>query len=130
MTGKKNTDGCPICVRSCADGAVLPITPKNRNQTEQMEFCMNQAELIETVATNAGIKKADAAKVVQAVFEGISGALGRGEDVRLAGFGIFEVAERAAREGRNPRTGEVVAIAASKAPKFKPAKQLRDLVNG
>lgn len=95
-----------------------------------MEFCMNQAELIETVATNADIKKADAAKVVQAVFEGISSALGRGEDVRLAGFGIFEVAERAAREGRNPRTGEVVAIAASKAPKFKPAKQLRDSVNG
>ncbi|AWK85583.1 HU family DNA-binding protein [Azospirillum thermophilum] len=91
---------------------------------------MNQAELIDTVATTAGIKKADAAKVVQAVFEGISGALGRGEDVRLAGFGIFEVAERAAREGRNPRTGEVVKIAASKAPKFKPAKQLRDSVNG
>lgn len=91
---------------------------------------MNQAELIETVATNAGIKKADAAKVVQAVFEGISSALGKGEEVRLAGFGIFEVAERAEREGRNPRTGEVVKIAAAKAPKFKPAKQLRDAVNG
>lgn len=91
---------------------------------------MNQAELIESVATTAGIKKTEAAKVVQAVFEGISSALGKGEEVRLAGFGIFEVAERAAREGRNPRTGEVVKIAASKAPKFKPAKQLRDAVNG
>lgn len=91
---------------------------------------MNQAELIETVATTAGIKKTEAAKVVQAVFEGISAALGRGEEVRLAGFGIFEVAERAEREGRNPRTGDVVKIAASKAPKFKPAKQLRDSVNG
>jgi DNA-binding protein HU-beta len=90
---------------------------------------MNQAELIDTVATSAGIKKADASKVVQAVFEGISSALGRGEEVRLSGFGIFEVTERAAREGRNPRTGEVVKIAASKAPKFKPAKQLRDSVN-
>ncbi len=91
---------------------------------------MNQAELIETVATTAGIKKTEAAKVVQAVFEGISAALGRGEEVRLAGFGIFEVAERAERDGRNPRTGDVVKIAASKAPKFKPAKQLRDSVNG
>lgn len=91
---------------------------------------MNQAELIDTIATNAGIKKSDAAKVVQAVFEGITSALGRGEEVRLAGFGIFEVAERAAREGRNPRTGEVVQISASKTPKFKPAKQLRDAVNG
>ncbi|HEY0835050.1 MAG TPA: HU family DNA-binding protein [Azospirillum sp.] len=91
---------------------------------------MNQAELIESVATAADIKKTEAAKVVQAVFEGISSALGKGEEVRLAGFGIFEVAERAAREGRNPRTGEVVKIAASKAPKFKPAKQLRDAVNG
>lgn len=90
---------------------------------------MNQAELIETVATSAGIKKTEAAKVVQSVFEGISSALGRGEEVRLAGFGIFEVAERAAREGRNPRTGDIVKIAASKAPKFKPAKQLRDAVN-
>lgn len=91
---------------------------------------MNQAELIETVASAAGIKKTEAAKVVQSVFEGISSALGRGEEVRLAGFGIFEIAERAAREGRNPRTGEVVQISASKAPKFKPAKQLRDAVNG
>jgi DNA-binding protein HU-beta len=91
---------------------------------------MNQAELIESVATTAGIKKSDAAKVIQSVFEGITSALGRGEEVRLAGFGIFEVAERAEREGRNPRTGEVVKIAASKAPKFKPAKQLRDTVNG
>ena len=90
---------------------------------------MNQAELIETVASSADIKKTEAAKVVQAVFEGISSALSRGEEVRLAGFGIFEVAERAAREGRNPRTGEVVTIAASKAPKFKPAMQLRDSVN-
>ena len=90
---------------------------------------MNQAELIETVASSADIKKTEAAKVVQAVFEGISSALSRGEEVRLAGFGIFEVAERAAREGRNPRTGEVVTIAASKAPKFKPAKLLRDSVN-
>ncbi len=91
---------------------------------------MNQAELIDAVATAAGIKKTEAAKAVQTVFEGISDALTKGEDVRLAGFGIFEVAERAARDGRNPRTGEPVKIAASKAAKFKPAKQLRDAING
>jgi len=90
---------------------------------------MNQTELVETVATASGIKKTDASKVVQSVFEGISTALSRGEEVRLAGFGIFETVDRAAREGRNPRTGEVVAIPASKAPKFKPAKQLRDALN-
>jgi len=91
---------------------------------------MNQTELIDAVAATAGIKKSDAAKVIQAVFEGLTGSLSKGEEVRIAGFGIFEVAERAEREGRNPRTGETVTIAASKAPKFKPAKQLRDALNG
>ncbi|WP_282184083.1 HU family DNA-binding protein [Azospirillum brasilense] len=107
----------------------MPRTRENPHARRRQEFRMNQAELIETIATNAGIRKSDAAKVVQSVFEGISSALARGEEVRLAGFGIFEVAERAAREGRNPRTGEAVQIAASKAPRFKPAKQLRDVVN-
>lgn len=91
---------------------------------------MNQTELIDAVAQTAGIKKSDAAKVIQAVLEGLTGSLAKSEEVRIAGFGIFEVAERAAREGRNPRTGETVTIAASKAPKFKPAKQLRDALNG
>lgn len=90
---------------------------------------MNQADLIESVVTASGIKKSEADKVVRATFDAITQALGRGEEVRLAGFGIFEVTERAAREGRNPRTGEVVTIAASKAPKFKPAKQLKDAIN-
>lgn len=90
---------------------------------------MNQADLIESVVTASGIKKSEADKVVRAAFDAITQALGRGEEVRLAGFGIFEVTERAAREGRNPRTGEVVTIAASKAPKFKPAKQLKDAIN-
>jgi DNA-binding protein HU-beta len=91
---------------------------------------MNQADLIESVVVASGVKKADADKVVRAVFDAVSQALARGEEVRLAGFGIFEVAERAEREGRNPRTGEMVKIAASKAPKFKPAKQLKDALNG
>lgn len=91
---------------------------------------MNQADLIDSVVTASGIKKSDADKVVRAVFDAITQALARGEEVRLAGFGIFEVAERGEREGRNPRTGEVVTIAASKAPKFKAAKQLKDALNG
>lgn len=90
---------------------------------------MNQADLIESVVTASGIKKSEADKVVRAAFDAITQALSRGEEVRLAGFGIFEVTERAAREGRNPRTGEIVTIAASKAPKFKPAKQLKDAIN-
>ena len=91
---------------------------------------MNQLGLIETVAANAGLTNADATKAVQALLSGITAALGRGEEVRIAGFGGFEVTERAAREGRNPKTGEVVAIPASKEAKFKPAKALRDAVNG
>lgn len=91
---------------------------------------MNQADLIESVAAASGVKKTEADKVVRAVFDAVTQALARGEEVRLTGFGIFEVAERAEREGRNPRTGEVVKIAASKAPKFKPAKQLKDALNG
>lgn len=91
---------------------------------------MNQADLIESVAAASGVKKAEADKVVRAAFDAICQALARGEEVRLAGFGIFEVSERGEREGRNPRTGEVVKIAASRAPKFKPAKQLKDALNG
>ena len=90
---------------------------------------MNQAELIDSVAAVAGLTKADAAKVVQAVFSGIQATLAKGEEVRVPGFGIFEVSERAARQGRNPQTGAAIEIAAAKAPKFKPAKQLRDAVN-
>lgn len=90
---------------------------------------MNQTELIEVVAAASGLTKGDAAKIVHEVFQKITAALSQGEEVRVAGFGTFAAVERAAREGRNPRTGEVVPIAAAKAPKFKPAKQLRDAVN-
>ncbi|MEI6986374.1 MAG: HU family DNA-binding protein [Rhodospirillaceae bacterium] len=90
---------------------------------------MNQANLVEAVAEASGLTKGDATRVVHELFQKITGALSQGDEVRVPGFGTFAVAERAAREGRNPRTGEVVQIAASKAPKFKPAKQLRDAVN-
>ncbi|GAK32931.1 MULTISPECIES: HU family DNA-binding protein [Iodidimonas] len=90
---------------------------------------MNKNELIANVAEAADISKADATKAVDAVFSSISGALSKGDEVRLVGFGTFSIAHRAASQGRNPRTGEPIAIAASKQPKFKAGKQLKDAVN-
>ena len=90
---------------------------------------MNKNDLIASVAEAAGQSKADAGKAVDAVFESITGALSGGGDVRLVGFGTFSVANRAATKGRNPRTGEVIDIPASKQPKFKAGKGLKDAVN-
>jgi DNA-binding protein HU-beta len=90
---------------------------------------VNKNDLVAHVAETAEISKADAGKAVDAVFDGIIDALKKGDDVRLVGFGTFAVAERAASEGRNPRTGEKISIAASKQPKFKAGKALKDAVN-
>jgi DNA-binding protein HU-beta len=91
---------------------------------------MNKNDIAEVVAEATDTSKADAAKAVDCVFETISGALKNGDGVQLIGFGSFSVADRAAREGRNPRTGETLQIAASKQPKFKAGKALKDAVNG
>jgi DNA-binding protein HU-beta len=91
---------------------------------------VNKNDLVSSVAEAAGFSKADAGKAVDAVFESIKGALADGGEVRLVGFGTFSVSKRAAREGRNPRTGETIKIAASKQVKFKPGKDLADGVNG
>ncbi|ABC22353.1 HU family DNA-binding protein [Rhodospirillum rubrum] len=90
---------------------------------------MNKNDLIAAVADSAGLSKADAAKAVDGVFDAITGALKDDQEVRLVGFGTFAVTKRAATEGRNPRTGETIAIPASKQPKFKPGKGLKDAVN-
>ncbi len=90
---------------------------------------MNKNDLIASVAEAAGLSKADAGKSVDAVFDAVSGELASGGDVRLVGFGTFSVANRAATKGRNPRTGEVIDIPASKQPKFKAGKGLKDAVN-
>ncbi|QCN93976.1 HU family DNA-binding protein [Azospirillum argentinense] len=87
---------------------------------------MNKNDLVAHVADAVGLSKTDATKAVDAVFDGIADSLKNGEEVRLVGFGTFAVAERAASEGRNPRTGEKIAIPASKQPKFKPGKTLKD----
>ncbi len=90
---------------------------------------MNKNDLVATVAGSAGISKADAAKAVDSVFSAIADALKKGQEVRLVGFGTFSVAHRAATTGRNPRTGATIQIPASKQPKFKAGKGLKDAVN-
>lgn len=90
---------------------------------------MNKQELIATVADTSGLSKGDAVKAVEAVFETISGALKKGDEVRLVGFGTFSLSKRKASIGRNPRTGDPMTIKASSQPKFKAGKGLKDSVN-
>jgi DNA-binding protein HU-beta len=91
---------------------------------------MNKNDLVAAVAQSTDTSKADAAKAVDSVLDAITSALKSGDGVQLIGFGNFSVADRAARQGRNPRTGETIQIAASKQPKFKAGKALKDAVNG
>jgi DNA-binding protein HU-beta len=90
---------------------------------------LNKNDLIAKVSESSDLSKADAGKAVDAVFDSITGALSSGDEVRLVGFGTFAVAQRAATKGRNPRTGEEIDIPASKQPKFKAGKGLKDAVN-
>ena len=91
---------------------------------------MNKAELIAQMAAKTGLSKADAEKALNAFTETVGETLASKEKVSLVGFGTFEVSTRAAREGRNPQTGETMTIEASKSPKFKAGKALKDVVNG
>ena len=90
---------------------------------------MNKQELIGSVADATGLGKGDASKAVEGVFEAISAALKKGDEVRLVGFGTFSTSKRKASTGRNPRTGDPMKIKASPQPKFKPGKGLKDSVN-
>lgn len=90
---------------------------------------MNKTELIAAVAEKAEISRKDAEKAIKAFTDAVSEELVNGGKVQLVGFGTFEVAERAAREGRNPKTGDTMVIAASRTPKFKAGKALKDEVN-
>ena len=90
---------------------------------------MNKTDLVEVVALKTGMTKKDAEAAVKAVNEAIAEALAAGDKVQLVGFGTFEVKERAARSGRNPKTGETIQIAASKHPAFTAGKALKDAVN-
>ena len=90
---------------------------------------MNKTEFINAASENAGMKKKDMAKALDAIMETLTDVMKDGDKVTFVGFGTFEVKERAAREGRNPQTGETMTIAACKAPKFKAGKALKDAIN-
>jgi len=90
---------------------------------------MNKSELADAVADAADLSKADGARALDAVIDSITAALKKGDNVSLVGFGTFQVKARAARQGRNPRTGETIQIKASNVPSFKAGKGLKDAVN-
>ena len=90
---------------------------------------MNKTELIEAIAGESGLKKKDAEAALTAFVNAVEGALAKGEKVQLVGFGTFETKTRGAREGRNPKTGENIKIAASKYPAFTAGKAFKDSVN-
>ena len=90
---------------------------------------MNKSELIDAIAADSGLSKADAGRALDAFTSSITGALKGGGSVSMVGFGTFSVKKRAARAGRNPRTGETIQIKASNNPSFKAGKALKDAVN-
>lgn len=91
---------------------------------------MNNSDVAELIAGEQGVSKADARKLVDAIFEAVASAAAKGEEVSISGFGKFKVKESAAREGRNPSTGETIKIAASKKLGFSAAKAVKDKLNG
>jgi DNA-binding protein HU-beta len=122
----------PFFLFSCSAPALAVIPLGNRvitNFNEGDPDTMNKNDLVGAVADASGLSKTDAGKAVEATFDAITGALKKGGEVRLVGFGTFAVAKRKASTGRNPRTGEEMKIPASNQPKFKAGKALKDAVN-
>ena len=101
----------------------------NHENSLQEEFNMNKTELVAAMADQAGLSKKDAEKALKAFTDVVAEELKKDGKVQLVGFGTFEVSSRAAREGRNPQSGAPMKIAASKAPKFKAGKALKDMLN-
>ena len=89
---------------------------------------MNKGELVDAIAKDAGLSKADAGKALNAFVDNVTGSLKKGNSIQLIGFGTFSISERAARTGRNPQTGAAIQIAAKKVAKFKAGKALADTV--
>ena len=90
---------------------------------------MKKSDLVDNIAGEMDLSKADTTRIVDAVFDGITDSLKRGDEVSIVGFGTFKVKHRAARKGRNPKTGEEIEIAAANVPSFKAGKGLKDAVN-
>lgn len=90
---------------------------------------MNKNDLVQKLAERTGLSKMDAQKAVDGVFEVVTDALKSGDEVRITGFGVFVVSSRAGGKGRNPQTGEEIVIKASKAPRFRAGKPLKDALN-
>jgi DNA-binding protein HU-beta len=105
------------------------VVPGRVGGTKPRGGYVNKIELIEHVAKQADISKAAAGRALEAVVGGIRTALRKGNSVTLVGFGTFSIGKRAARAGRNPRTGAAIKIKAAKVPKFRPGKALKDAVN-
>ena len=101
----------------------------NKNNFDEEGFVMNKSELVAAIASKADISKKNAEASVNAFTEVVAEELKKGEKIALIGFGTFEVSQRAARTGRNPQTGKEIKIPASKAPKFKAGKALKDALN-
>ena len=113
--------------------AVLSSSPNSVTKALQQPFLerhlVNKTELIEHIANNADISKAAAARALESTIDAVKKTLKKGGTVSLVGFGTFAVGKRAARTGRNPRTGDTIKIKAAKVPKFRPGKALKDALN-
>jgi DNA-binding protein HU-beta len=96
---------------------------------QRRSLSMNKTELVAAIAEKTELSKKDSEKALKAFIDVVTEELAKGEKIQLVGFGTFEVSERAAREGRNPQTGETMKIEASKSPKFKAGKALKDVIN-
>lgn len=109
--------GCPASAHEAAGHETIHTRGKQY---------VNKTDLIAHIAQQADLSKASATRALEALFDGVQTALKNGDSVAIAGFGTFEVSERAARTGRNPRTGEAIEVKAAKVPKFRPGKALKD----
>jgi DNA-binding protein HU-beta len=108
---------------------VSPVSPTETLLINYGVHIMNKSDLVDSIAADAGLSKADAGRALDAFVSNVSGALQKGQAVSLVGFGTFSVKHRAARAGRNPRTGETIQIKASNNPAFKAGKAFKDAVN-